>query len=118
MTFCIGCGHQIHETAISCPQCGAVNQAGVAAQRRAATASDGTLWLPVPALVCGLLAALTLFSPDPWTQDEALGVCLFAAIAIVLGGVGLARQKRGHGMSIAGIALGAIGLLGALGAMA
>ncbi|WP_027994817.1 hypothetical protein [Simplicispira psychrophila] len=116
MTFCIGCGHQIHETSFSCSQCGAVNQRAVA-QHTVAMAAAGTLWLPVLALVCGLLSTLSLFSAAPWTPDQAVGVCLFAAVALLLGGAALARQKRGHDLSIAAVVLGLISLLGALGAL-
>lgn len=125
MSFCTGCGHQIHETALACTQCGAVQHAGVLLQQQHRhhhndnnNTASGTLWLPVPALVCGVVSALSLLNPDPWTQDEVAGVCLFATVAIVLGSVGLARQKRGHGLSIAAVVLGALGLLGALGALA
>ena len=39
----------------------------------------------------------------------------FAAVAMVLGGISLAKQKKGAGMAIAGLILGGIGLLGAMG---
>lgn len=112
MTYCRGCGHQIHETAPHCPRCGApqVGAVGIAPH-------EGTLWLPVPALICGLLAALALLDAHQWDQDTALGVAMFAIAALVLAGVGLARQTRGRGMSIAGLVLGALGLLGAIGAL-
>lgn len=113
MTYCRGCGQQIHETAPHCPRCGAP-QAAVALAAR----PEGTLWLPVPALICGLLATLASLDASQWDQDTAAGVAMFAIAALVLGGIGLARQTRGRGMSIAGLVLGAIGLLGALSAIA
>ena len=115
MSYCTGCGHQIHETAPACPQCGAVQRA---AKAQAADKAQGTLWLPVPALICGLIPALSLFAPQPWTNDEVLGVFMFAIVALVLAGVGLARQQLGRGMSIAALVLGVIGLLGAIGSQA
>lgn len=111
MTFCTRCGHQIHETALSCPLCGAVQHPG----KFAAAPVEGTLWLPVPALVCGLIVALALLDLNGWDRDQFVGGCLFAVAAIVLGGLGLSRQKRGQDLSIAGLVLGVIGLLGALG---
>ena len=75
----------------------------------------GTLWLPVPALICGLIPVISLFDPDAWDRDQILGAGLFSVAALVLGGLGLARQLRGRGMSIAGLVLGGIGLLGAIG---
>lgn len=44
-----------------------------------------------------------------------MGMVMFAVAAIALAGVGLARQERGRGMSIAALVLGVIGLLGAIG---
>lgn len=114
MTYCQGCGHQIHETAPTCPQCGAV-QALAKRVELPATQTAGTLWLPVPALVCGVVAALSLLSPDDWGRDEILGVGMFSIAALVLGGLGVTRQQRGRGMSIAALVLGGIGLLGAIG---
>ncbi len=111
MTFCTGCGHQIHETALSCPQCGAVQHPS----KSAAAQAEGTLWLPVPALVCGLIVALGLLDPNDWDMDQVVGAGMFAVAAIVLAGLGLARQKRGQGLSIAGLVLGVIGLLGTIG---
>lgn len=58
---------------------------------------------------------LSIGAAQHWTHDEVLGACVFAIAAMVLGGIGLARQKRGRGMSIAGLVLGVLGLLAAIG---
>ena len=34
MVYCSGCGAEIHETALSCPQCGATTQAHASGQNR------------------------------------------------------------------------------------
>lgn len=117
MTYCTSCGHQIHETAPSCPQCGAVQQAAPSISR-AAELAQGTLWLPVPALICSLIPVAALFDPNDWDHDTATGAVLFAVIALVLAGIGLARQQRGRGMLIAALVLGVLGLLGAIGSLA
>ena len=114
MSFCRGCGHQIHETAESCPQCGAVN-ASLATRKAASADQEGTLWLPIPSLVCGLIVVVALFDQDDWEMDQVIGGIGFAVTAIVLGGISLAKQKRGLGIAIAGLILGILGLLGALG---
>ncbi|MBF5007231.1 DUF4190 domain-containing protein [Diaphorobacter caeni] len=114
MSFCRGCGHQIHETAQSCPQCGAVN-AALATRKSTTEDQGGSLWLPIPSLVCGLVVVVALFDPDDWDMDQVIGAIGFAVAAIVLGGISLAKQKRGSGMAIAGLILGILGLLGALG---
>ena len=110
MSFCRGCGHQIHETAESCPQCGAVVAHKTMREQR-----EGTLWLPVPSLLCGIVVVLALFDQSKWGMDQVVGRIAFAAVAMVLGGISLAKQKKGAGMAIAGLILGGIGLLGAMG---
>ncbi len=110
MSFCRGCGHQIHETAESCPQCGAVT-----ARKALREEQGGTLWLPVPSLVCGVIVALALFDEGDWDMDQVIGCIGVSAVAMVLGGISLAKQKKGAGMAIAGLILGGIGLLGAMG---
>lgn len=115
MSYCRGCGHQIHDTAISCPQCGAVQSSHSSG---AAPASDGGLWLPVPALVCGFIPVLGFLAPEEPTKDQLVGAFFFAATAIVLGSISLARQQRGKGMAMAGVILGCIGLLAAIGMLA
>lgn len=114
MTYCTSCGHQIHETAPACPQCGAVQQSAKSISR-AAEQAQGTLWLPVPALICGLIPVISLFDPNDWTKEQITGAVIFAIAALVLAGTGLARQQRGRGLSIAALVLGVIGLLGAIG---
>ncbi len=111
MVFCRGCGKEIHETAVSCPHCGAV-------QRIAAKVPEnqsGTLWLPVPALILGVIVVLALFDESSWAKDTYLGIITCIVSAITLGGFGISTQERGRGMSIAGIVLGVIGLLGVIG---
>jgi len=44
MVFCRGCGKEIHETAVSCPRCGAVQYDTAKSPQN----QSGTLWLPVP----------------------------------------------------------------------
>ena len=75
MSFCRGCGHQIHETAESCPQCGAV-----VAHKTMREQQEGTLWLPVPSLLCGIVVVLALFDQSKWGMDQVVGRIAFAAV--------------------------------------
>lgn len=115
MIYCRGCGKEIHETAVACPQCGAL-QSGSATYP--APNAQGTLWLPVPAIICGIIALLGLLDESAWDEDRYIGTFLLIFIAIILGIAGAATQEKGRGMSIAGIVLGIIGLLGVLGTLA
>lgn len=118
MSYCQGCGHQIHETATSCPQCGAANYP-THIRNSKETLPDGTLWLPVPAFICSLIPVLSMFDgATSWSQDQNIGALAFAICALVLGSISVARQQRGKGLSIAALVLGAIGLLCALGSLA
>lgn len=71
------------------------------------------LWLPVVALVVGLLAAVAVFSPLPWTGLQRLATTPLAAAAVALGCLAVARQERGQALALAGVVLGAASLMGA-----
>ena len=111
MVFCRGCGWKIHETAETCPNCGAVQ----IPLSSSAASKTGTLWLAVPSLITGILSLITLADPSEWDVDTYFGVLTFIVIAIVLGGFGAFTQTRGRGMSIAGIILALLALLGVIG---
>lgn len=111
MIFCRGCGKELHETAISCPHCGAPQIVPTQSVQK----PSGTLWLPVPSLVLGIIVVLALFDDSPWDSSQYAAAFFFSVSAIVLGIIGTATQERGRGMSITGIVLGTIGLLGIIG---
>lgn len=111
MVFCRGCGREIHETAMSCPHCGAIQLAAT----KFPQSQFGTLWLPVPSLVLGIISFLAQLDESSWDKDTYVGIIAFIVTAIVLGGFGIATQARGRGMSIAGIVLGVIALLAVIG---
>ena len=112
MSFCRGCGTSLHETAPTCPHCGAPQHLPTAT----AAAASGTLWIPIPALILGILALLAAIGLEEadFDLDTYLGTLMFAGIAIVLGAVGTFQQTQGRGMSIAALVLGILGLLIAL----
>lgn len=112
MTYCTTCGDQIHTSATSCSQCGAVH-CPEAAAAHCANAQD-PLWLPVAALVCGFVSATTLLGPAPWSALQTMGSGTLMATAIVLGCIAVARQERGQTLAMAGVALGVAGLMGAI----
>lgn len=113
MTYCTTCGHQIHTTATSCPQCGAVQRCPPAAAPHSAQAPD-PLWLPVVALACGLLSAAALLAPAPWSARQTLVAGALMAAAIALGFTAMVRQERGQALALAGAALGTLGVMGAM----
>ena len=62
-----------------------------------------------------LLAAIGLADSALIDPDEYMGTLLFAGIAIILGAIGTYQQKKGRGLSIAGLVLGGLALLISLG---
>lgn len=113
MTYCTTCGHQIHTTATRCSQCGAPHRRPPVAAAHAANAQD-PLWLPVAALVCGLVSAMALCAPAPWSTRHTLVAGTLMATAIVLGCTALARQERGQALALVGATLGTLGVMGAI----
>lgn len=112
MTYCTTCGHQIHTSATSCSQCGAVHCPAAAAAHGAH--AQEPLWLPVAALVFGLLSTAVLLTPAPWNALQTMGAGTLMATAIVLGCIAVARQEHGQALAMAGVALGVAGLMGAI----
>ena len=110
--FCRHCGKAISEAAMTCPECGGVQQA---AAPLAAKAPDGPLWLPITSLVLGVISALTLLDDSEWSQHEILGVGIIAAFALTLGAISIKEYKTGKGMAIAGVVLACITLNAVLG---
>lgn len=107
MKFCIGCGKELHDTAINCPQCGAIQQPQLE--------KSGSYWLSIPALTMGIVSMLSLLDDSEWDKDAYVGVSMFALLAIILAIIGIVKQHKGRGMSIAGLILGAIVLLTLIG---
>ena len=113
MTHCTTCGHQIHTTATSCSQCGVVQRRPAVAAAHGANAQD-PLWLPVVALVFGLVSVMALLAPAPWSARQTLVAGTLRATAIALGCTALARQERGQAIALAGATLGTLGVMGAI----
>ncbi|NIF19296.1 DUF4190 domain-containing protein [Pantoea sp. Cy-639] len=107
MVYCRGCARQLHETAPTCPQCGAPQHAVSPTK----PASDDSSWMAVVSLILGILCVLALFDDSDWDADALLGTGLFAMTGMLLGIVSICQKKPGNGMAIAGVAMTAISLL-------
>jgi hypothetical protein len=116
------CGHcyaTIHAAAELCPRCGTRQMPWIMPAPRQAV--EGTLWLPVPALVVAIVTFVLLLSDfdtvawselrNPDTIDELLGIGGLAAIAAALGIASLMTQKRGQGMAIAALVILSLSVL-------
>ena len=119
MVFCRGCGKEIHETAPSCPHCGAPQRfANVSGGVAALAAPAPAHWASITALITGivvfLLAGLTE-ADGGWTQDAIAGVVVLGCVPIIFGIVSLSKKQGGRWMAITGMVLGILMLLAAIG---
>ena len=111
MVYCRGCGQQIHETAPSCPHCGAP-QGGLAP---ASVAGRRTSWEAIVSLILGIVAMLAMLDDSEWDLETCLGVGMLAIGGIVCGAIDLSGNNGNRGLSIAGVVLSAIALLALIG---
>lgn len=109
MVFCRGCGKEIHETAPTCPHCGAVQRLSDA------HTDDGTIWVPTISLVLGVASFLAACSDGRWDEDTMWGLAFFSCGGLLFGALSLAKQKTGRGVAIGGVVLSSLALLALLG---
>lgn len=107
MVFCRGCAKELHETAVTCPQCGA-------SQITSATpplANVGSPWMAIISLVLSIVCTLALFDQSEWDTETIQGLGLFAVAALILGIITINTKRPGYGMAIAGTVLSGVSLL-------
>lgn len=85
MVYCRGCGKEIHDSATTCPHCGAVQRVPAAAD--APTSGTGT-GMSTGLLVAGYICAL-----------------LLPVGGVVIGIIALTKKAVGHGIAMLGISL-------------
>ena len=115
MNFCRGCAKEIHESAPTCPHCGALQ--GTVSNTIGAGGSVKPHWTSITALVTGIFDTVMAIGAQSsrWDQDMIVGAFMFGCIPIVFGTISLIKKKPGRWMAITGIVLGSIMLLVALG---
>ncbi|MGB9090663.1 MAG: DUF4190 domain-containing protein [Pseudomonas farsensis] len=107
MVYCRGCAKQLHESAPTCPQCGAPQFA----TSNPGPASGGSAWLAIVSLCLGILCTLALFDDSEWDMDTMAGLGLFAGTGLIMGIISINQKKPGNGMAIAGVVMAVISLL-------
>ncbi|MGE7994191.1 DUF4190 domain-containing protein [Pseudomonas sp. NPDC089554] len=108
MVFCRGCAHQLHESAHTCPQCGAPQFA-----QSPDTQSTGgqTPWLGITSLILGIICVLSLFDDSEWDSETLLGLSFFASVSLITGTISISQKKTGNGLAIAGVVMSGVALL-------
>jgi peptidoglycan/LPS O-acetylase OafA/YrhL len=99
MVYCRACAKELHETALTCPQCGASQQAFVPPTQAAIP------WLAIVSLILGIICALTLFDDSEWDTETILGVGLFCIAGLACGIICINQKHPGRNLAIAGIIL-------------
>ncbi len=99
MVYCRGCGKQIHETALACPECGAPQKPAANPVAQAASATEVPLnpadslnkKLHLVMLVAAALGVIFLFTTKAFVLiGAAAGVCFGLSVRLYL-----AHQKMG-----------------------
>lgn len=109
MVFCRGCAKELHETAVTCPQCGAGQITSATLPLPPANADSP--WMAIISLVLSIVCTLALFDDSEWDTETIQGLGLFSVIALILGIITINTKRPGYGMAIAGTVLSGVSLL-------
>ncbi|QVM96597.1 DUF4190 domain-containing protein [Pseudomonas sp. SORT22] len=107
MVFCRGCAMEIHETAPSCPQCGAPQTPSATTQ----PAGKRLSWMAASSLILCIACVLTLFEPASWDRNTLWGMGLFALTGLVLSSLSLVKKEPRTYMAITGAVLSGVLLI-------
>lgn len=113
MIFCRGCGKEIHDSAATCPHCGAAQTKLEPVTQQKSIPSQHSKWMAITSLILGVLAILATFGllEEGGDMESILGVFLFLVISATFGIISLVQKRWGKGLSIAGVVLSALSLL-------
>lgn len=108
MVHCRECGTKIHQTAITCPKCGA-NQS-ISGHKD--TSNNDVWWPSIISFVLGIVLFLMLSDESlVWDIQLIIGFYCFAITGLVFGTMSAIKQKLGRGLAIAGVTFNAISIL-------
>ena len=101
--------------ALKCKHCGSTIVDVAQLPSNSKPQVDGTLWLPLPSMIIGIICFMALLDDSDWDADTFVGVVVMAIASLTLGIISLNVQKLGKGMAITGIVLSSIALLAIIG---
>lgn len=105
MVFCRGCSKEIHETAPSCPQCGAL-------QTVVTKSNEESGWMGIVSAIFASLAFLGSVGVEgAHDRDAILGVSILGLGSLILGAISLHQRKPLKTLTIVAITFAALGLL-------
>ncbi|AZL66370.1 MULTISPECIES: DUF4190 domain-containing protein [Pseudomonas] len=111
MVYCRGCAKQLHETAPTCPQCGAPQHANSSTR----LVSGETPWMGIVSLMLGIMCVLALFDDSEWDVETIMGFVLIASTSLLVGSISINQKRPGNGMAIAGVVMAGISLICGIG---
>ena len=104
MVFCRGCGKEIHETAVMCPNCGFQNLETTEIKVK------NNWWLVSLSTVFTLINFVNWFQMERWTHDVKVGLMEFGVLSLVLSLTSLALKHKGKVLNIICIAISTISI--------
>lgn len=107
MVYCHGCGAEIHNSAPTCPHCGAPQRSSATASQ-GADSSSGTSLAQVASFIIACVTFLATLDDSPWDEDMLIGFWFLELIAVVCALVGLAESSKTKGFGVAGLILAAL----------
>lgn len=109
MVFCRGCSKEIHETAASCPQCGAT-------QAAAASINKESGWMSiVSAILAGFMFLASLDLEMGYDRDLIVGAGILGVSSVILASISLHQRKPLKTLAIVAITFAILGFLIVLG---
>lgn len=114
-TKCPFCLEEIKAGALKCKHCGSTIVDSSQLHNSTLQKENGTLWLPLPSMIIGIICFMALLDDSDWDADTFVGAVAMAIASLTLGIISLSVQKLGKGMAITGIVLSSIALLAIIG---
>lgn len=103
--FCRYCGKEIHESAVSCPNCGGM-------QKLASNKSNNSAhWTAIISSILGTLVLLACADDSEWDRDMLIGGLLMGLPGLIFGITSLIKGFGGKGWAIYGVTVSSIALL-------
>ncbi len=115
MLYCRDCGHRVHETAPSCPKCGAAQNKNQPPP--IVSSNNHTDGFSIASLITGVFGFIISAQLNALTsKDEITGSMILNIIPIVLGVIGLSKKETGNKtVGAIGVTLAGLGLLMSIG---
>lgn len=117
MLYCRDCGHQVHETAPSCPKCGASQHKNDGIPPMMVSTANHTDGFSIASLCTGIFGFIVAVQLSQLSnKDEITGSIVLNIIPIIFGVIGLSNKETTNKTAGAiGTTLASLGLLMCIG---